>query len=309
MRHEPSARVRGIAPNRSGKLHGFVAGATQDGTRRWRAFRWSESTGLQTLTSSGTNGYAMGISANGAVSGYYEVNGRPRAFQWTPQNGFTELPAFGGIQWAGFAISGDGNWVGGTAREASGGWRAVRWGILGQPQNLGTLGGATSCAQALSHDGGVIVGYSFNIANRQRAFRWSQATGMQDLGTLGGSESNAMGVSADGSVVLGISRASNGALNAFRWSQATGMQNLGRWMARSVNQDGTLIVGGINGQATAWTPELGMFRLSDYFSALLSSGSVLLDAYAVSPSGRYIVGIGYNSATRRREAFVIDRMP
>jgi probable HAF family extracellular repeat protein len=95
---------------------------------------------------------------------------------------------------------------------------------------------------------------------------------MQDLGTLpGGGGSEATGVSADGSVVVGSARNAAGKWRAFRWTAAGGMEDLNLTYAH-----------------------------------LLTDSSVLLEANAISPDGRYIVGSGYNAATDRVEAFLLD---
>jgi probable HAF family extracellular repeat protein len=96
---------------------------------------------------------------------------------------------------------------------------------------------------------------------------------MQDLGTLGGPGGQAYGVSADGAVVVGYAYA-NGQERAFRWTAAGGMQDL-----------------------------------NQLYAALLQDGSVLSYAYAISPDGRYIVSRGYNAATRRIEAYLLDTGP
>jgi probable HAF family extracellular repeat protein len=94
---------------------------------------------------------------------------------------------------------------------------------------------------------------------------------MQELGTLGGDRSAATGVSADGSVVVGYARNAAGKSHAFRWTAAGGMEDL-----------------------------------NITYAHLLTDGSVLLEANAISPDGRYIVGKGYNAATGREEAFLLD---
>jgi probable HAF family extracellular repeat protein len=94
---------------------------------------------------------------------------------------------------------------------------------------------------------------------------------MQDLGTLGGSESEARSVSADGSVVVGWAENAAGRSRAFRWTASGGMEDL-----------------------------------NITYAHLLTDGSVLYSANAISPDGRYIVGSGYNAATERFEAFLLD---
>ncbi len=140
---------------------------------------------------------------------------------------------------------------------------------------LGTLPGTDqSEAFGVSADGTVVVGWAENDSGYQRAFRWTQVAGMQDLDTLGGRVSRAYNVSADGTVVVGYATDASNEIRAFRWTPATGMQDL--------NQT---------------------------YASLLTDGSVLRDARAISPDGRYIVGYGYNARTGRVEAFLLDTAP
>jgi probable HAF family extracellular repeat protein len=138
---------------------------------------------------------------------------------------------------------------------------------------LGTLPGYTSSeAYGVSADGSVVVGLARNAAEWYRAFRWTASGGMQDLGTLGGRDSAARGVSADGSVVVGAAETPPwGFYHAFRWTASGGMEDL---------------------------------NLT--YASLLTDGSLLSEAYAISPDGRYIVGTGHNAATGRNEAFLLD---
>jgi probable HAF family extracellular repeat protein len=139
-------------------------------------------------------------------------------------------------------------------------------------QDLGTLpGGCCSEAFGVSADGSVVVGWARNAAGEYRAFRWTAAEGMQDLGTLGGDLSGARGVSADGSVVVG-------------WAENADWQ----W------------------RAVRWTASGGMEDLNTTYASLLTNGSVLSVASAISPDGRYIVGWGWNAATGRTEAYLLD---
>jgi probable HAF family extracellular repeat protein len=156
---------------------------------------------------------------------------------------------------------------------ATAGWsQSLTW--------LGTLpGGRQIYASGVSAGGAVVVGtvvyYGYDpYYFYDRAFRWTVDGGMQDLGTLGGDWSYAYAVSADGAVVVGYARNAAGQERAFRWTAAGGMEDLNRTYAR-----------------------------------LLTNGSVLIEARAISPDGRYIVGRGWNAATGREEAFLLDTVP
>jgi probable HAF family extracellular repeat protein len=184
-------------------------------------------------------------------------------------------------------------------------------------QDLGTLGGDQSLAYGVSADGSVVVGVAHNAAGRGRAFRWTVDGGMQDIGTLGGKWGEAYDVSADGFVVVGWSPNAAGQERAFRWTAAGGMQDIGTLpgsresYARGVSADGSVVVGvaqNAAGQERAfrWTAARGMEDLNITYAHLLTDGSVLWTANAISPDGRYIVGVGYNAATRRGEAFLLD---
>jgi probable HAF family extracellular repeat protein len=138
--------------------------------------------------------------------------------------------------------------------------------------------GVYSHAYGVSAYGGVIVGEFIKNANSQfRAFRWTRATGMQDLGTLpGGNWSVAYDVTADGSVIVGSSTYGfDGSARAFRWTKARGMEDLNITYAKLV----------------------------------LTQGSLLTSARAISRDGRFIVGQGLNGNTGRYEAFLLDTCP
>jgi len=133
-------------------------------------------------------------------------------------------------------------------------------------QDLGVRRGRGGFASDVSADGSVVVGTVGWLA-----FRWTSTGGAQYLGTLGGSESMAAGVSADGHVVVGSASNAAGQWHPFRWTVSRGIENL---------------------------------NLT--YASLLTNGSRLGAAYAISHDGRYIVGQGYNAATRRSEAFLLD---
>jgi probable HAF family extracellular repeat protein len=269
-------------------------------------------------TLGGSWSVAWGVSADGSVvvGGAENAAGKDRAFRWTAARGMEDLGTLGGSGSVAFGVSADGSVVVGWARNAAGQAHAFRWTAAGGMQDLGTLGGSGSAAFGVSADGSVVVGGAANAAGQRRAFRWTAAGGMQDLGTLGGDESWAYGVSADGSVVVGWAKNAEWQERAFRWTAAGGMQDLGTlggnssW-ALGVSADGSVVVGwAFNAawepRAFRWTAASGMEDLNITYAHLLTDGSKLLEACAISPDGRYIVGRGYNAATGRSEAYLLD---
>jgi probable HAF family extracellular repeat protein len=270
-------------------------------------------------TLGGSWSVAWGVSADGSVVVGVAENaaGQPRAFRWTVARGMQDLGTLpGGYGSEAWGVSADGSVVVGKAWNAAGQWRAFRWTAAGGMEDLGTLGGSEIEAWGVSADGSVVVGAARNAAGQAHAFRWTASGGMQDLGTLGGDESGAFGVSADGSVVVGVAENAEGQTRAFRWTAADGMQDLGTLggseiEAWGVSADGSVVVGWAENAAGIprpfrWTAAGGMEDLNITFVNLLTDGPVLFEARAISPDGRYIVGRGYNAATERLEAFLLD---
>jgi probable HAF family extracellular repeat protein len=294
-----------------------VVGVADNAAGRTRAFRWTAAGGMRDFGTLGSS-WAFGVSADGSVvvGWAYNAAGQWRAFRWTAAGGMQDLGTLGGRSSGANGVSADGSVVVGRADNAAGQDRAFRWTAAGGMQDLGTLGGGESEAWGVSADGSVVVGSARNAAGKWRAFRWTAARGMQDLGTLGGDESWAYSVSADGSVVVGWAGNAAGYRRAFRWTASGGMQDLGMLggdagEARGVSADGSVVVGWAEdaaGQYRAfrWTAAGGMEDLNITYAHLLTNGSELYRANAISPDGRYIVGWGYNAATGRLEAFLLD---
>ncbi len=314
--------VRGVANN------GLVIGkATNDsgGVRTLRATRLQGSELNGTL--GGNHSEAWSITGNGlTLVGFSTMpNGAVRAYRQLPTGGLQNLGTLAGntgetYYWSEARdVSADGNTVVGRSIDAGGRLRAFRWTPSEGMQDLGALGGLVSSAYGVSANGAVVVGWSSDPQGRTRPFRWSASDGMQDLGTFGGSTGDAWATSADGSVVVGAAHNAQGQWRAFRWTQQTGLQPLGTLGgtesgARDISANGAIIVGlarNAQGQwrAFRWTAAGGMEDLTQRYAHLMHNGSYLEVAQSISPNGRYIVGQGYNAATQRAEAFLLETEP
>ncbi|GIV11568.1 MAG: hypothetical protein KatS3mg020_1059 [Fimbriimonadales bacterium] len=153
-----------------------------------------------------------------------------------------------------------------------------------------------------------------NPNTTERAFRWTAGTGMQNLGQLGTgvfNNSEASCVSANGAIVYGSSEQGTGGNRVmFRWTQATGMQSTGTAMSpNDTTDDGSVVVGHVDfNTAVRWTQSNGVENLNTTYAHLLTDGSRLSVATAITSDGRFIVGQGYNAATDRNEAFLLDTL-
>ncbi|GIV05348.1 MAG: hypothetical protein KatS3mg016_0923 [Fimbriimonadales bacterium] len=285
-----------------------------------RAFRWTRNGGMQDLgTLGGILALGTAISADGqTIVGYSsDAQGRLLAFRW--RNGqMTSLGALTGVVWSeAYGVSADGSVISGHAWGFAN-FTAVRWnnGVI---QNLGTLGGANaSRAWGVSGDGRVVVGAAFFPSQgfpEARAVRWTNSA-IQQLGAVPGyRRSWAFAASYDGCVVVGYAYADDDVSPSIsiRWVNGQA-QNLG-WLpmggadgsiAYGVSGDGSIVVGNSDGRAYRWTQATGMQNLNTVYASLLADGSRLHSANAISPDGRFIVGRGYNAATGRTEAFLLD---
>jgi probable HAF family extracellular repeat protein len=283
---------------------------------------------MQSLgTFGGDRSGAVSVSANGniVVGWAYDAQGRWRAFRWE-NNQMQDLGTLGGTVSEAWGVSADGSVIVGYAADSQGRWRACRWANGAVTALFGSNWVYPhSWAWDVSDDGNVIVGaearYDYDYGYwRFRAFRWRQ--GSKQSFTAG----EAFAVSADGTVVAGRNddtqydcddygcREYVAGEYAFRttWSNNTyntqtmrlGNDSFGH-SAFDVSADGSIVVGTSDGKAFRWT-QSGVEDLNVTYANLLTNGSELWSASAISPDGRYIVGYGYNAATGRGEAFLLD---
>lgn len=289
------------------------------------AFRWNRVTGLRDL---GTLPYytsasgATGTSAHGEVIvGWSEHrSGVRRAFYWTSTTGMQTIGTLGGSWSVANAVTPDGQTVVGEASTTAGVGHAFLWRPSGGIQDLGTLGGSWSGALNISADGSTVVGSSYIIATDREyhACRWRlQQNTIEDLDTLGGESSQALASSWGGNVIVGWSHNEAGLFRAFRWEPVGEIQALpiltNTYYSRAydVNHDGSLIVGSTTllntgTKAVRWQWGIGVENLNVTYANLLTDGSVLEIATAITPDGRYIAGMGIHATTHREEAFVLD---
>jgi len=192
-------------------------------------------------------------------------------------------------------------------------------------RSLGTFpGGNRSEAYGISADGSIIVGGSSAADGNYHAFRWREASGMEGLPMTvtpprPSVATVAYSVSADGADIVGAYGEPPSHVGGFWWNQYVSGNSL--FMSSrtlyGVSGDGFAAVGRRIDRNSQWGFRAILFEgsqgiraveydLNEVYRGLLN-GSHLMVASAVSPNGRYIVGTGYNRATGRIEAFLLDR--
>ncbi len=281
-------------------------------------FRWEESSGMQDIESdSNMLNYAYGISGDGStIVGMYNTGVAWKPYYFTNSIGKVPLPTLdNGRSGRAYSVNSSGSKIVGQSDSSY--FNVSIHAVLWENNTIIDLGRkwpyGSSCATGISGDGSTIVGFTMdNPYSNTIAF-----CNNTSLGTLGGLASYARNVSYDGSTVVGWSTDSLDRMRAFRWSLSGGMSSIHTLGfsyssdAYDVSADGSVIVGqaidpGGSTFAFRWTAERGIQNLNIEFSDLLTPGSKLIIARAITPNGRIIVGYGVNSSTGRREAFLLD---
>jgi len=258
---------------------------------------------------------ATGEIAVGLVNpGYYSYQ---TPFMWTRQAGFQWLPPYPNFGWCA-DITPSGAIVAGKARSPSGDNLPALWDLRQDPPVLRTyavgVGMSAGEAYGISDDGRTIVvfGHGSGWGYRGVVFRLKPISGHYGCVPRDISEDGSVAVGNSGNIWGGsyypaMWRASN------NWAPEL-LANLGGSAGEAWDIRGGVIIGFSttpSGERRAVRWQLGTATtqvedLNQTYAALLTNGSVLRSANAFSANGRYIVGWGYNAATGRDEAFLLD---
>jgi probable HAF family extracellular repeat protein len=327
--------------------NGIVVGMARNAQGQQRAFRWKCGTMTDLGTLGGPESIARDISANGdVIVGLSLVNATLwRAFKY--QSGvMTDLGSLvpGGAS-AAMGVSANGNVIVGWSTAACP-YTDIQCrpaGTIGLPAACKWVGSAitqvgdcwwhhyichvdtyediaTSYAVGVSKDGQVWVGYQWRLAAWRGASDPPLPTPLRNGVALGMDIGRAFGTNGDGSRVVGEYGPDEFDSIPYAWP---GGALLGEWFllgaAYSVTDDGKVVVGtcevdidSADRRAHRWKITLSgiqMENLNTTYASLLSPGSYLVVAHDISSNGRYIVGVGYNAATGRNEAFLLDTWP
>jgi uncharacterized membrane protein len=250
-------------------------------------------------------------------------------FMWTRQSGFRWLPPYPEFGWCA-DITPSGAYAVGKARSPSGNNLPALWDLRQDPPVLLTyavgVGMYHGEAYGISDDGRTIVafGHGSGWGYRGVVFRlkpdftvdwWSYL--MPISGHRGCVPRE---ISENGSVAVGNSgNLWGGSYYPAMWRAANNwapelLANLGGNAGEARDIRGGVIIGfsttpSGEQRAVRWQLNTATTQVEDLnqtYAALLTDGSVLRSANAFSANGRYIVGWGYNAATGRTEAFLLD---
>jgi probable HAF family extracellular repeat protein len=175
-----------------------VVGLSYTGTDTQHAFLWTQSGGMQDLTTDLTSiggATATAINSSNQVVGYYFPNGSRNTvgFLWTQDGGRQDLGSTGTLA---LSINNSGTVVG-QSPFAKGAKHAFSWTQAGGITDLGTLGGSVSSAQSVNNLGWV-TGTSLTTSTNGllHGFLWTPTEGMKDLTVLAGLGATAQAYSA-----------------------------------------------------------------------------------------------------------------
>jgi uncharacterized membrane protein len=270
---------------------------------------------------------ATGAIAVGLTNPGYSDSQKP--FMWTRQSGFQWLPPYPDFGWC-VDITPSGAYAVGKARSPSGYNLPALWDLRQDPPVLLTyavgVGMYLGEAYGISDDGRTIVvfGHGSGWGYRGVVFRlkpdftvdwWSYL--MPISGHRGCVPRE---ISENGSVAVGNSGDIwGGSYYPAMWRAANNwapelLANLGGNAGEAWDIRGGVIIGfsttpSGERRAVRWQLNTATTQVEDLnqtYAALLTGGSVLRSANAFSANGRYIVGWGYNAATGRDEAFLLD---
>ena len=220
--------VDGVALNTIPDPYGsvfFMPGATQS-----RAFRWTQSQGLQDLgTLGGPDSGAFLINENGQISGWSFTNstvnsttGFPTLDPFFWENGkMLDMGTLGGVLGRSFALNNRGQVAGFSDLAGDQSCHPFLWDQSGGMKDLGTLGGDSGLAYFVN-DAGEVVG-SANVTGafgcdngaQNHAFLWRNGV-MTDLGAPDGDTcSGAVAINSKGQIVGGGDDCNGGLLHAF----------------------------------------------------------------------------------------------
>ena len=312
-----------------------VVGVAKNAAGQSRAFRWTRTGGMEDLgTLGGSESAALDVSWDGSVvvGWAQDAAGRRWAFRWTRMDRMqdigkiislsrgSEVYKLHAFESFAHAVSADGSKVIGefVQRIGSGDnyidiYCYFLWDKSVGSEMLDTYWGTIF---DISPDGSILVSTSGNGFWGQREFQIVHRLENRVHRIEGCISAKSAAISANGKVIVGVAQGNHGGDLAVRWREGAGVQILGTlggdWSrARGVSADGSIVVGDSedaaeNRHAFRWTPLGGMESLNRTYASLLKNGSWLRLARSISPDGRYIVGSGYNAATKRTEAFLLD---
>lgn len=307
------------AVSNDGMIIAGRAGTVLAGSLSADSLLWNRRTNtVQQLSTGGGTVWMMTPDGN-KIAASESLSSRPhRAFIWTPE-GKQYLPGYSTLA---LCINRSGTLVGGGWNYGSGNhpilWDANTRQIIFAESSLGGE------MWGVSDDGSKLLLYTWSL----RARVWYRSSNtlvtllphQNDPYTLG------FKLTPDGKVVVGTSGSIyeiwTGVGNNYRaamWREDNSwrvepLANLGGQRGIAYDIKGNTIVGFVStpsgeNRAVRWRLSTATTQVEDLnqtYGALLSSGSRLRIAFGASYNERFIVGVGYNAATGREEAFLLD---
>jgi len=314
-----------------------ASGVSDDGTiivgqADSKAVVWNRASNTVTQVYSGDSILADCDASGSRAVGFTGNYPSQSAMMWTAQAGFQWLPpAPSQFSWAADITPSGAYAVGKAAAPISGDKLPALWNLTQNPPSYATYAAGPGMyhgeAYGISDDGRTIVAFGHGSGWGYRGVVFHLASdGSIDWWFFLMPASGHYGcvpydLSGDGTVAIGISGDPWGSstYSPVMWCATNNWQpellaNLGGSRGSAASIRGDVLVGscrtsGGQDRAVRWRLSTATSQVEDLnqtYSNLLSNGSILKSASALSANGRFIVGQGYNAATARNEAFLLD---
>ncbi len=317
-----------------------VVGKSKNSDEEDRAFIWKPVGGMQFLSGAmNIKGWARAVSTDGSVivGTTQDDIGIRKAFKWTQATSLEYLTPLGGTPFnesEAFDLSSNGSKIVGRIQNLSNESRGFIWDENNGMTELSTLfyRGDYSIVNAISGNASLLVGWSSDTVNNfdQLPVEWESNYLINQMPTPGNSGNGVVEeISENGSYAVGRILI-DGDMHGFRWHRQapgywetevdigflSGVNNPQVCYALDVSNTG-IVVGLTTGpspdnivaflwERTNLNTDI-MYNLNVLYSNLLNQSGYLLQANAISPDGRFIVGQGYRQSLDRYEAFLLDR--
>ena len=279
-----------------------VVGAAYDENDVRRPFIWVEQNGMQLISTD--SGYATDINDSGQVA--LRLYTTTEAYRWSESDGFELLNPETDKYSCTYTIGSDGAIVGYTANV-----NPIFWSTPTSYVNYVRPGGQHATMSGYNSVSGYTVGFAYSYNGQytdKKPICWTSSTTAQYMVPLVSGRFSVADKINSLDQIVGYGNDSSDIRHALFWENYSATPiDLGVGTALGISNDGTKIVGTLDGAATVWIKENSVWNaydLNDYLAP--DSEWELVSAVEINDSNM-IVGSGWYNGLA--ESFIFDFNP